>query len=811
MKRKIVGVLSILVLLLVLVGGCGGGDGRGEPVLTLVPLTDSQATLILRPNGAGDYEHLSSRGGTGGDPDNWSCVDEASADDITSYVYTYNEDLTKDAYSLTDSSGETGTISSVTIYFRIRKWLFRGTAYCQPFLSLGTSETEGTEQSHTGTDWNTYSQTLARPGGGSWSWTDIDNLQVCIGLKVSSYMFRAECTQVYVIVTYAANQAPVANPQSLSVNSCSTLTVTLTGSDPDSNPLTYKITTLPGHGDLYDGTGTGGTNITSIPYTVTDGTHRVTYQPSASYSGGDSFGFKVNDGMVDSTEATISINVSDGRSIWYQDSDNDGYGDPAISILACSAPDRYVSDNTDCDDSDANEHPGQTWFKDADNDLYSDGTTNTTSCTRPTGYKVASELTGTSGDCDDSDANEHPGQTWFKDADNDLYSDGTTNTTSCTRPTGYKVASELTGTSGDCDDGNGAVNPGATEVCNGVDDDCNSLIDEEGAVGCSIYYKDADGDTYGVTGDVKCLCGPAGQYTATRGGDSDDNDASVNLETTGVSDSDPTKWYILLTYSTKGGSVTSPGEGVFIYNKVTVVDLVATPDVGYRFVEWSPNLSAIANVNAAATNITMNGDYPVKAEFEELPPSLEEPTVTTQAATEISISSAALNMNYTMGNFSQVEVRFAYKKSNDTEWSYTDWVSKSGDGTHAEVLTGLDSNTEYEFTAKLKGSATVEGTTLQFTTGTSSVPPPYGSGGCFIATAAYGTPTAEQIDVLREFRDSVLLESTAGSQFVGLYYQLSPPIADFIAGNEILRTLVRELLVDPIVWTVGATGEMWRN
>ena len=82
---------------------------------------------------------------------------------------------------------------------------------------------------------------------------------------------------------------------------------------------------------------------------------------------------------------------------------------------------------------------------------------------------------------------------------------------------------------------------------------------------------------------------------------------------------------------------------------------------------------------------------------------------------------------------------------------------------------------------------------------------------CFIATAAYGTPTAEQINVLREFRDVVLLESTAGSRFVALYYRLSPPIADFIARSYLLRTLVRELLVDPIVWIVEATGEIWRN
>ena len=115
----------------------------------------------------------------------------------------------------------------------------------------------------------------------------------------------------------------------------------------------------------------------------------------------------------------------------------------------------------------------------------------------------------------------------------------------------------------------------------------------------------------------------------------------------------------------------------------------------------------------------------------------------------------------------------------------------------------------YDFKAQLKyNDIVIEGTTLQFTTDTSSLPP---SEGCFIATSAYGTPTAEQIDVLREFRDIVLLESTAGSQFVALYYQLSPPVADFISGSSFLRILVREFVVDPVVWVVEATGDIWQN
>jgi hypothetical protein len=73
------------------------------------------------------------------------------------------------------------------------------------------------------------------------------------------------------------------------------------------------------------------------------------------------------------------------------------------------------------------------------------------------------------------------------------------------------------------------------------------------------------------------------------------------------------------------------------------------------------------------------------------------------------------------------------------------------------------------------------------------------SSGCFIATAAYGTPTAADLDVLREFRDEVLLESSIGRVAVWLYYRLSPPIAAWIARRERRRRLVRTWLVEPAV------------
>ena len=77
---------------------------------------------------------------------------------------------------------------------------------------------------------------------------------------------------------------------------------------------------------------------------------------------------------------------------------------------------------------------------------------------------------------------------WYKDADNDLYSDGTSQN-SCTKPDGYKAAAALTALSGDCDDNNINAHPGATEICgNGIDDNCNGQVDEGCVViPCSNY------------------------------------------------------------------------------------------------------------------------------------------------------------------------------------------------------------------------------------------------------------------------------------------------------------------------------------
>jgi hypothetical protein len=73
--------------------------------------------------------------------------------------------------------------------------------------------------------------------------------------------------------------------------------------------------------------------------------------------------------------------------------------------------------------------------------------------------------------------------------------------------------------------------------------------------------------------------------------------------------------YDLTISSTEGGSVTTPGEGTFTYDAGMVVDLVATPGDGYQFVEWTGDVDTIADVEAAATNITMSGNYTITASF----------------------------------------------------------------------------------------------------------------------------------------------------------------------------------------------------
>ncbi|MBE0430482.1 MAG: InlB B-repeat-containing protein [Dehalococcoidia bacterium] len=92
--------------------------------------------------------------------------------------------------------------------------------------------------------------------------------------------------------------------------------------------------------------------------------------------------------------------------------------------------------------------------------------------------------------------------------------------------------------------------------------------------------------------------------------------------------------------STEGGSVTSPGEGTFRYDFCTGVDLVASPDSGYRFVGWGGGGAPIEDVTSPVTIITsVHGNYKVKASFQAIPPDQFELIVSSTAGGSVTAPS----------------------------------------------------------------------------------------------------------------------------------------------------------------------------
>jgi uncharacterized repeat protein (TIGR02543 family) len=228
--------------------------------------------------------------------------------------------------------------------------------------------------------------------------------------------------------------------------------------------------------------------------------------------------------------------------------------------------------------------------------------------------------------------------------------------------------------------------------------------------------------------------------------------------------------YDLTISSTTGGSVTTPGGGAFTYDAGTVVSLAATPATGYQFVNWTGDVGTIANINDASTTITMNGDYSITANFEAIP---------------------------------------AGQYSLDISSSGCGYVNKPGEGIYAYdegtvvelVANPVGDNSFVEWTGDTSTIADVEDATTTITmNGDYAITATFLCEGrlCFIATAAYGTSTATEIEILREFRDEYLLTNPVGQALVDFYYQVSPPLAEFITAHPTLRPVVRAGLLPAV-------------
>ena len=195
------------------------------------------------------------------------------------------------------------------------------------------------------------------------------------------------------------------------------------------------------------------------------------------------------DGAVDGPSSADCVT-------WFGDTDGDGYGIGVGECLCESPGDGFSTDGGDCNDLDTGVSPGVDEIcnfvdDDCDSDVDEDGALGCTS--------------------------------YFPDEDGDGFGGVALEQCTCGVPVdGYILKG------GDCDDTTVEIGPGAKEVCDGVDNDCDGDTDEENAKGCTVYYLDKDGDGYGQTVQLKCLCEPDEAYSTPKGGDCNDTDDAVH-------------------------------------------------------------------------------------------------------------------------------------------------------------------------------------------------------------------------------------------------------------------------------------------
>lgn len=200
-------------------------------------------------------------------------------------------------------------------------------------------------------------------------------------------------------------------------------------------------------------------------------------------------------GVTDTFSITTCTTIT-----YYRDADNDTYGNLSDSVVACSLPAGYVTNNGDCDDTRFDVKPGALEKCDgldnncdssiddnltAPNNSLQNGVCNGSKQTCDGGngwiddytgiatYEAVSETTCDSFDNDcDGNVDETLTTTYYQDSDNDTYGDATVSQDVCSQPIGYVLDST------DCDDTNKGINIDIIEICDSIDNNCDSQIDE---------------------------------------------------------------------------------------------------------------------------------------------------------------------------------------------------------------------------------------------------------------------------------------------------------------------------------------------
>lgn len=189
--------------------------------------------------------------------------------------------------------------------------------------------------------------------------------------------------------------------------------------------------------------------------------------------------------------------IAFATSTFYADADGDGQGDLNSVKSTCypGTPEGYVDNSTDCND---------------DNNAIYSGAPET--------------CNGVDEDCDGT-VDNGVSLTFYPDSDNDSHGAMEGAQQACSAPEGFVASSD------DCNDSNGSIYPGATELCDGVDNDCNESIDD-GVT--TTLYLDGDGDGFGSDTTITGCAGTEGY--ATQGGDCNDDESTINPDATEICD-----------------------------------------------------------------------------------------------------------------------------------------------------------------------------------------------------------------------------------------------------------------------------------